>query len=600
MGSAQTKNSSEVIANISNFVDNSTTVNSNAVNDVKNRVEVTTCHLKADDINIETISKSVQKNNQIVKAKQDANLNNNIQQKMLQESLSKVGSLGIGFANASNSTTVIANSSNEIINAMNVASNQYSTVHNNFNCNNSTILAKNINISYESYGSFLSEQTLKNDQVAAITNEISQSVDQKATAEVEGISGMIILLLIALAVLVYVAMKPLSSGGGKIIVGVLMCFLIMIVLVGMYIRGTPPFFADLDECIHNSSLGTGGSNCTDYTQRKIKLSSAPIKYLYGITPFDRSQPGANLVQMSIAAKSGQVTSSGVNGGYRADTWSNLETSLANYTQYAQNLNIPMIPNPLVVPQKTADNATNYYLIPGEYAGNAAELKSNGLCTPGTVQVGIDSSEKKLSNCPQFAAPEAFTTTSDFGTGKDIVANLNNADWQDYINMTGRFPPSPNFQGYDEALTRALFARFVLCDMIGNIDLHYYISEDEYIRFLDNNNNKVIKLARNAITENPEDVYMYHPYILPGSPSDGIISSGYIDGYVGYVDNNKYRYQVFMRNTGVYICIGIIVFILLFMFYLWKTNKKEKKAAAAAATGTGTGTATGTATPAPTQ
>jgi len=575
MGAAQTKNSSEIIASISNFVDNSTTVNSNAVNDVRNRVELNECKLKAGEVNIETISKSVQKNNQIVNAKQDANLNNNIQQKMLQESLSKVGSLGLGFANASNSTTVIANASNEIINAMNVSSNQYSTVHNSFNCNNSTILAKNINIAYESYGSFLSEQTLKNDQVAAITNEISQSVDQKATAEVEGISGMIILLLIVLAVLVYVAMKPLSSGGGKIIVGVLMCFLITIVLIGMYIRGTPPFFADLDECIHNSSLGTGGSNCTDYSQRKIKLSSAPIKYLYGITPFDRSQPGANLVQMSIAAKSGQVSSSGVNGGYRGDTWSNLETALANYTQYAQNLNIPMIPNPLVIPQKTADNVTNYYLIPGEYGGNSTETKNNGLCTPGTIQVGIDSSEKKLSSCPRIAAPEAFRTTTNFGTGKDIVANLNNADWQDYINMTGRFPQSSNFQGDDEALARALFARFVLCDIIGNIDLHYYISENEYIRFLDNNNNKVIKLARNAITENPQDVYMYHPYILPGSHSDGIISSGYIDGYVGYVDNTNYRYQVFMRNIGVYICIGIIVFILLLMFYLWKTNKKEK-------------------------
>lgn len=572
MGAAQTKNSSEVIANVANFVSDSTTVNSNAVNDVKNSVQLNNCKLKAEqDINIESISNSVQKSNQIVKAKQDANLNNNIQQKMLQESLSKVGSLGLGFANASNSTSVIANSSNEIINAMNVSSNQYSTVHNNFNCDGSTILAKNINIAFSSYGKFMSDQTLKNDQVASVTNDISQSVEQKATAVVEGISGMIIMLLIAIAVLIYVVMKPLSSGSAKIIVGVIMCFLIILVLVAMYLRGTPPFFSELDECVNNSSMGRGDSKCVEYNLRKIRLSNPPIKYLYGITPFDRSQPGANLVQMAIAAKSGQVKNSGVNGGYRGDTWSNLQNTLETYKPYATYLNIPMLPNPLVVPVKMADNLTNYYLIPGEYAGNSSELKNNSICTPGTVQVGTENSEKILKNCPQFAAPNSFTTTSDFGNGSNIVANLNNSDWQDYINMTGNFPATPNFQG-DEAIVRALFARFVLCDIIGNIELHYYIHGDEYVKFLDSKNNTIIKLAKDAWRENPMDVYMYHPHILPGSHSDGIISSGYIVGYVGYVDNNNYRYQIFMRKIGVYICIGIVVFIFLFMFYVWYKNK----------------------------
>ena len=105
-------------------------------------------------------------------------------------------------------------------------------------------------------------------------------------------------------------------------------------------------------------------------------------------------------------------------------------------------------------------------------------------------------------------------------------------------------------------------------------LHYYIDLDEYVKFQDSNNTTVIKLARDAITENKSDVYMYHPYALPGSPSDGIISSGYIEGKVGYVDNNNYRYQVFMRNIGVYICIGIVAFIFVFMFYLWYKNKEK--------------------------
>lgn len=572
MGAAQSSNTSDVIGNIANFVNNSTTVNSNAVNEVQNNIALNECKIKyGDTFNVQTSSTTIQKNNQIVKAKQDSNLNNNIQQKMLQESLSQVGSLGLGFSNAHNSATVIANSSNEIINAMNVGCTQNSTIHNNFNCNNSTILAKNVNISYDSYSNFLSSQTLKNDQVANIVNDITQTVEQKATATLEGISGMILMLLLAIAVLIYVALKPLSSGSAKMIVGVIMSFLIVFILIGMYIRGTPPFFSDLDECINNSSLGRGSADCINTTKKRINMSNPPIKYLYGITPYDRSQPGANLVQMSIASKSGQTNSSGINGGYRGDTFNTLENTLQNYKNYAVNLNIPMIPNPLYVPTQSKDNGIYYYIIPGEYSGNSPNIGNNGICTPGTIQVGIDTSEKNIKNCPQFASPSAFETTTNFGTGERLVANLNISDWQDYINMTGKYPPTSNFQG-DEIVIRALFARFVLCDIIGNIELHYYMSDYEYVKFLDKYNNNIVILAKDAKNQYPSDVYMYHAYTLPGKWSDGIISTGYIYGNAGYVDNTNYRYQTFMRNIGLYICIGILLLIFGFMFFIWYKNK----------------------------
>jgi hypothetical protein len=607
MGAAQTSNAASAVANVANFVNNSTTANSSAVNDVEQQMKFTNCYIKlSGDFNAKSSATLVQKNNQIIAAKQDTNVVNNIAQQLSQQATSKVGSLGIGYADASNSASEMVNDTNQIINAMTVGCSQYSSVDQKFDCDQSTIIAKNLNIGFDSSSDFLSTQTLNNDQVTNVVNDISQTITQKATATVEGLSAMLIMVLLMIAVIVYVAMKPLSSGAAKTIVGVSLCFVFVGIVLLMYLRGTPPFFSKLNECINGSSIGMGGAegnvpNCINLKDGKISLANPPLKYIYAVSPLDTSQPGANLVQIAIAAYSGQSekNSSGPNGGYTADTFNNLASKLNNttynnqtYADLAANLKIPMIPNPLVVPMSSDGK---YYGIPIEYNGTSGGGSGQGdttaQCTPGTVQVGVSGDASDFSSCPLVADPKAFTMISAGGDPTNIVANLNSSNWSDYINVAGAYGQGmAGFTGSlaEEAQTRALFARFVLCDIIGNIDLHMYVvynaknpdgtssNVDEYVKFTDQYNNNNVGLASDFKEKYPNDVYIYHPYSYPGSWSNGSIGPGYTKGKIGVVDDNNYRFQNFMRKFGAYILIGIVVAIFAYMGYVWYNNKYLSK------------------------
>lgn len=586
MGAAQSSNAAEAVANVANFVNNSTTANSTAVSEVEQTINLTNCYIKlSGDFNARESATLAQKNSQIITAKQDSNVSNNIAQQMLQQAQSTVGSLGIGYADASNSASEMVNDTNQITNAMTVGCSQYSALNQKFECDGSTIIAKNLNIGFNSSSDFLSNQTLNNDQVANVVNDISQTIQQKATATVEGISGMLLLILLAIAVIIYVAMKPLSSGGAKIIVGIVMCFLIVAIVLVMYLRGTPPFFSSLNECINNSSVGMGNSNnCINMQDKKISLAHPPLKYIFGVTPTDTSQPGSNLVQMAISSTSGQTmkSGSGSNGGYRGDTYKSLDKALnggapggpTDYKGMASKLGIPMIPNPLYLP--TPDGNT-YYTIPGQYTPSDPDSGDNSICTPGTVQVGDNTSPSDLKNCPQIAAPNAFKTVSSPGPSDwiNIVANLNTSEWSNYINATGKYKKGlAGYSGDDENVVRALFARFVLCDILNTsgLDLHYYVNPNEYVKYRDANNMLQVGLAKDM---DKNSIYMYHPYSYPGSWSSGVVGPGYITGKVGIVDDNSYRFQNFMRKFGGWIMIAILLCIFAFMFYVWWKNNKAK-------------------------
>lgn len=583
MGSAHASNSASAVANVANFINNSTTANSAAVNIVEQHTDINNCKIKlSGDFNVHDSAVLVQKNNQIIAAKQDANVSNNIAQALLQQAQSTVGTLGIGFADANNSASEMVNDTNQIINAMTVGCGQYSSVDQSFTCQNSNITAKNLNIGFSSSSDFLSTQTLNNDQVANVVNDISQTIQQKATATVEGIAGMLIMILLGIAVIIYVAAKPLSSGGGKLAVGVSLCFVIVGILIVMYLRGNPPFFSSMNECINNSSVGMGEtSSCINTQRKKIYLAHPPIKYIYGITPLDTSQPGSNLVQMVIAANSGQdiSTGSGSNGGYRGDTYKALEQVLnqgtpggpTDYNGFASKLGIPMIPNPLYLP---SPDGKTYYKVPPEFSPVDPDKDNNSICTPATIQVGDTTSPSSLKNCPQIAAPSAFTTITNPGVDDwpNIVANLSIDEWSNYINMKGTY--AKGIKGYkdnDEGMIRALFARFVLCDILNttSLDLHHYVTGMEYVKYRDSNNILQVGLAKDM---NPNEIYLYHPYSFPGSWSSGIVGPGYIMGQVGVVNDSSYRFQNFMKKSGGWIMIAILFGIFAFMFYIWWKNK----------------------------
>jgi hypothetical protein len=251
----------------------------------------------------------------------------------------------------------------------------------------------------------------------------------------------------------------------------------------------------------------------------------------------------------------------------------MKSNLGNgitYSQLAKHLKIPMIPNPLTI---VTNDKGKMYKIPGEYIPANPQLGTNSKCTPGTVQVGDATSPSDFSTCPLFGSPSSFDTTMD---SANAIANLNTKQWSDYVYMTGDFPPGKNgFTGSleDEKDIRALFARFVLSDIIDaeGLDLHYYVTGKEYVKFTDSTNATVIQLAEEA---NPSDIYLYHPYNTPSSWSNGVMGAGYISGKVGRVSDNKYRFDNFMKKYGWIILLVIFGCLILYTIYTHFSQGKK--------------------------
>lgn len=594
MGAARSSNVAEAITNITNSVSNSTSVSTTQTSEIENNITIDNCQILLNgNFNAKSSAKVMAKNNQIVTAKSDSNLKNNIAQQVSQTSTSTVGAGGIGFAEANNSCSTMVNSTSQIMNAMMVGCSQYSQINNNFTCNGSTVKAKNLNTDFKSEADFISTQTLDNSQIANITNTITQGITQTATATVEGISGLIFMIVIGLAAIFYTAMKPLSSPAVKNTIGALACLTVIVVTMLMYLGSTPPFFNENKECINNSSLGLGADagqapECINQEKGKISLAQPPLKYIYGISPTNSSLPGANLVQMAISVMSGQNRSGqfGVNGGYTVDTYKKLKTTItntsspSNYPALAEKLKIPNIPNPLYYKSPATEakyqgggNPLSYFRVPLQYGPNSdSTLRFN--CTPGTIQVGIASDTTTVDEkCPNVASPAAWDQKTDSYTTNDPtqgVANLNIVDWNDYLNMTnlggsGLYLPRQNWVSPDpkninvtEQDARSLFARFVLCDIIGTFDLHYYISSIEPVKF-----SPTPSLAKDV--RDASEIYFYHPYTIPGNFSNGFTGSGYLSGYVGVINDSHYKFNTFMQNYGGYVLLGLFVLIIGFIF-----------------------------------
>jgi hypothetical protein len=579
MGAAQSSNVSSAVTNLSNFVSNSTTANATQTSQVQEEIKIKNCYIQlSGDFNVNSSANLAETNTQIVGGMQDANLSNNIQQQMLQQATSKVGFLGIGYANANNSANELINSTTSITNDMTASANQFSSTADSFICDRSTIIADNMNIGFYSNSDFLSSQTLNNSQTAKVVNDVSQSVTQKATATVEGIGGLLLALLLILAVIIYAIGKPLSSGAAKTAVTASLGFVIAGIGVFMYLRNTSPFFSIPSNCINHSAIGMGtGSDipeCINMKNQKLNLASPPTKYIYPILPTDSAAgPGGNLIQMAIAQISGQSKSDcGPNGGYRVDTMNNLENRIKQYLPYAQMLGIPNIPNPLTLPTTpTGDSANPYFAIPIEYMPNMGGVGSGGsVCTPGTCRVDSSSSLTDLTQCYKIKQ----TSTSGLGFNPSIwinakgFTNLPSMGIAN-INLDGDSGWTKYLQNRDEKT--ALFARFVLCDIIGNIDLHHWSKPNELIKFIGDDNIPVIDVAateqdNQLVLKYPNDTYFYHPDNAPSSWSDAIQGSGYIEGNIGVLNDRQYKFEQFMKKIGIWIIFGIVVLTIAYMFF----------------------------------
>ena len=249
MGAAVSSNTAKSIAKVSNNVSNSTDVSASQVNAVQQQIDFDDCFLMmSGDINIQSASKMVAKSKQIVTAMQQSHIQNTIAQQMMQQAKSQTGFLGVGFAEANNYASQMTDATSNVLNQLTTVANQFNYIDQGFRCEGSTFIGKNFLLSQGSDANFFSEQVVKNTQISSIANDITQSITQKATATVSGMSAFLLIFVLLIASCGYVLSKPLSSGSGKIIISTVMVVGIGLLIAVGFIFAWPPLFQKPNVC----------------------------------------------------------------------------------------------------------------------------------------------------------------------------------------------------------------------------------------------------------------------------------------------------------------------------------------------------------------
>lgn len=563
MGQAESSNVAQAISNVSNYVSQSTVANASQANDIAQSINLSNCTIDVVGNFTATESSTVlQSNNQITSATQDTSLNNNIAQQMLQQATSKVGTLGLGYADASNSASEMVNDTNQIIDTMTTSVSQYSATAESFNCDNSYIsVGGNFDVDLSSSSNFLSSQTLNNSQTSNVVNDVSQSITQKATATVEGLADLLIAIALIVAVIIWALLKPLSTGAAKVGVGIILSFAMAALVGWAYVDNLPPFFNIPGNCAYGSSLGGCSSSCIKPTEQTINLKNPPIRYSYGLSPGDKSIPSPgglpvgtiNLVQLAISSVNKNID----NGGYTIDTYDNLSDIISRYKVLATKIGVTNIPNPLMIVLNSSGKIAQ---IPIEYRTSAGSKGSAGLCTP-KILSAIVGAPGILSACPSTMDPDKLDVTTDRTQG---IANLNSVAWQNYLNSPNSSP--------DASQDRALFARFVLMDMAGLVDLNIYIQPTELVRYGPDMADVI--QAQNIQSINANKIFQFIPSSQPYDSGyrNCITGGGTVNGIFGVCGDNTYKFQNFMKKIGGWIILGIVGIVFLYMFIIWIKNR----------------------------
>lgn len=296
MGVASSSNSANVASSIANSVKNSTVISKTAIQDSVNNINMYNCKVKTPNgkVTFQIQQSAYQRNQQSIDVSADTSLKNTASQSAVQSATSKLGSLGIGAANASNSINMMANISNNIVNA--VTSNQRSvqSASNNINCDNTEITAAgDITFSIRSSQQLYNDFVFSNKAITDVTNTITQTVKQTASATVEGPAAA----LLAAAVLVVAigwAIGNVETGGmaseiGPLIFALVTITIVILIFCAWYFSWWP-FFNKLIPCtpsVPKGGIGVPGDRCEtcvveNTDPQEVGVDAPPIKYIFPI------------------------------------------------------------------------------------------------------------------------------------------------------------------------------------------------------------------------------------------------------------------------------------------------------------------------------
>lgn len=553
MGASQSKNIASAVSEVTNSISQNTSADQSQVDIISQKINLANCSFTTGkDFNINLFASSSQESNQILDALQDSTVQNDIAQKMAQEAMSKVGPLAVGFSEATNNMSTFAKAKNVVVDAMRATSQQMSIGDQEFNCENSTFnIGGSINWNFDSESDFLSTQTLNNNQVSNLVNNVTQDITQRSTSTVMGFGGSIIALAILLAAIGYVIAKPLDTISGRILVTSLILISLVIIIMLMFLYNTPPFFQKPIECSPYSPVGgcSDPSQCVDPSTKMTYIRNPPLRYMHSLI----GQGGPNsgvLLSMIISASpdepnlgytmnrylSFQDPDPNKNNRWMFDTYWN------NDTLYPTDLKPDQLPNPLVLPNNQLCRIPNEYRIgSGQY--------NFGKCTPRPLTtINNDIVGSCTGGCPCFPVLQFSLQEDD---PKTILAIANIDAWREYLN-----DPSP-----DRRLLHQKHARFVMSHFL-EYPCMFYVHDDELVTVFDN-----VFRAKDVIHQ----TYKFQDY--GGNPNIFLVgteSGGHLLGPVGVYNNNSYKLQKFMKSIGIYL---VILFVFIVLLVVWFRRRK---------------------------
>lgn len=572
MGAAHSSNVADAVTNVVNNISQETNTNQSQIQNNVSNVDFTNCYIKAGSVDITSSVTNIQKSTQIASSLQNTHVKNDLQQKLLQAAESTVGSLGVGFADSTNSAYMMANSSTNISQSMDTVSNETSNTNNTFVCQDSSFnITGAFDINLLSNSDFLSSQTVQDHQVSSVVNKVSQTADQKAKATVDGIGGALLCLAVLIIAIGWAFSKSVTAvadnkGAQKtwqnvgIVIGIV---LFIGLVVAAYLLDWPPFFGKTNECISTGAISGCNDTCINFDSNgSIKLETAPRRYAYSIASDD-----VNLLKMAIIVSSGDNR---INGGYNETN----RISLAKTIDDANNNYGPMITKSIpklgTMPYLlSADTVA----IPQAFLKNGTLNNTTSSCTPGAFisnksgGTKIDPSTFGQSSnggpiyCPEYGT--LSSTSAPSGTSNDyILANIND----DGINTWIKGDDLKNLREpalSDTINARALFARFVLCDIINTIDLNVYISNtNELVKYIDKDGKTIVTTSDD---KNAQDYcYLFKPY-TPCDFNLGCNTGGDFVGKVGVCDDKYYKMKYYSR-IGFYIAAVLVVIVILLKFF----------------------------------
>ncbi len=629
MGAASSKNVARAVTNVSNYVSNSTEADSSQVTNVMNSTTWNDCTVYGD-VDVENISTIVVSNEQIASGIQSTDLQNNISQEMMQQAQSTVGSMGIGYASASNSASVFANATSTVTNSVKASSAQSANIFNDFDCNHSTFYG-DVTVKNVTDANYLSTQTLKQDATTDIVNQVSQSVTQKATAKVEGLAGFLIALALCIVALgvgfggalkgAGDAAKPMLIAGTALGLACLMAW--------MYVANAPPLFSEENDCCP-VDLNMGGCNspCINQEVTEKYLKTPPLKYCYSLvdTSVTASNPGC-LIAMAIAklGNPDDASSMNNNGGYNAQTYKTLKTGTVSNDDTAEKFGITPCPDLLKIPTDgTDDDPTgNVWAIPDEFLVGGTNSCSPGIMSYSQQPKGGNGSDHcdLVTGGDNTLIPftqDGYTITvdpvgdnphtiDDVTDPSLILAEVNSTAWLNYLSDPPKGEYAKQYSDDDTPTNRAYHARFYLATLCGITSTYTYTANSEEVSY------QSPEYPSYTVIGRPKDDRSkwwqrtgdgnLEPYGTNGGPTGDpmkyayqfsgiiwadklspILSSGQLSGIFGVCNDKTYQLHHAMKTWGGW--TGLVIILVLFIMMgshgkTWGKGSKGKSAKPAA-------------------